>query len=139
VHDVRYRPVSILLLSIRWQGMANTPREGMLPGARHDSDRAKRLWLAEPTATKPPGTSPGDRVEALGNFGKPSGVLGTVPIAIGLWQPVTSDKHSTASQSCGELPALAQWQERSSTRLLTRMFSVTDLSCHRGLHFLTLP
>jgi hypothetical protein len=58
--------------------MADTPRDGMPFGARHDSDRAKRPRLAEPTATNPQGLSPGDRVEALGNFGKPSGVLGTV-------------------------------------------------------------
>jgi hypothetical protein len=30
------------------------------------------------------------------------------------------------------LPALAQGQERSSTRILARVFSVTDFSYHRG-------
>jgi hypothetical protein len=45
-------------------------------GATADSDRAKRPPLAEP----PPGEEldPGDRVEGLGNFGKPTGQLGTV-------------------------------------------------------------
>jgi hypothetical protein len=46
-------------------------------GATADSDRAKRPRLAEPPATDQE-LIPGDRVEALGNFGKPSGVLGTV-------------------------------------------------------------
>jgi hypothetical protein len=46
------------------------------PGAIPDSDRAKRPSLAEPS----PGEqlSSGDRVEGLGNFGKPTGELGTV-------------------------------------------------------------
>jgi hypothetical protein len=47
------------------------------PGATPDSDRAKRPRLAEP----PPAAqelNPGDRVEGLGNFGKPTGKLGTV-------------------------------------------------------------
>jgi hypothetical protein len=46
-------------------------------GATADSDRAKRPMLVEP----PPADSelnPGDRVEGLGNFGKPTGELGTV-------------------------------------------------------------
>jgi hypothetical protein len=46
-------------------------------GATADSDRAKRPRLAEPPATDQE-LGPGDRVEALGNFGKPSGVIGTV-------------------------------------------------------------
>jgi hypothetical protein len=47
------------------------------PGATPDSDRAKKPRLVEP----PPidsGLSPGDRVEGLGNFGVPTGELGTV-------------------------------------------------------------
>jgi hypothetical protein len=46
-------------------------------GAVPDSDRAKRPPLSEASAT---GTelTPGDRVEGLGNFGKPSGEFGTV-------------------------------------------------------------
>jgi hypothetical protein len=47
------------------------------PGATPDSDRAKRPSLAEPAATGQELT-PGDRVEGLGNFGKPTGELGTV-------------------------------------------------------------
>ena len=46
-------------------------------GAIPDSDRAKR-----PPLSKAPGTgqelTPGDRVEGLGNFGKPTGEFGTV-------------------------------------------------------------
>jgi len=47
------------------------------PGAAADSDRAKRPSLAEPSATDQ-GLNPGDRVEGLGNFGKPTGEFGTV-------------------------------------------------------------
>jgi len=47
------------------------------PGATHDSDRAKRPPLAEPAATGPE-LIPGDRVEGLGDFGKPTGEFGTV-------------------------------------------------------------
>jgi hypothetical protein len=47
------------------------------PGATRDADRAKRPSLAEPPATDQELT-PGDRVESLGNFGTPTGELGTV-------------------------------------------------------------
>jgi len=46
-------------------------------GAIPDSDRAKRPPLATPVATNQE-LNPGDRVEGLGNFGKPTGELGTV-------------------------------------------------------------
>jgi hypothetical protein len=51
-------------------------------GATPDSDRAKKPRLAEPV---PPDKemAPGDRVEGLGNFGKPTGELGTVERANG--------------------------------------------------------
>jgi hypothetical protein len=47
------------------------------PGATPDSDRAKKPSLAEPTATDQE-LKPGDRVEGLGDFGKPTGEFGTV-------------------------------------------------------------
>ena len=47
------------------------------PGATPDADRAMRPSLAEPPASNEE-LSPGDRVEGLGNFGKPTGELGTV-------------------------------------------------------------
>jgi hypothetical protein len=47
------------------------------PGSAPDSDRAKKPPLAEPSATGPELT-PGDRVEGLGNFGVPTGQMGTV-------------------------------------------------------------
>lgn len=47
------------------------------PGATADSDRAKKPPLAEPPAPEQE-LNPGDRVEGLGNFGKPTGELGTV-------------------------------------------------------------
>ena len=46
-------------------------------GAIPDSDRAKRPPLSEPDATNQELT-PGDRVEGLGDFGKPTGEFGTV-------------------------------------------------------------
>jgi hypothetical protein len=46
-------------------------------GATPDSDRAKRPSLSAPSATDQELT-PGDRVEGLGNFGKPTGEIGTV-------------------------------------------------------------
>ena len=47
------------------------------PGATPDSDRAKPAPLADPAANGSE-LSPGDRVEGLGNFGIPTGQLGTV-------------------------------------------------------------
>jgi hypothetical protein len=47
------------------------------PGATPDSDRAKKPRLAEPSATDQE-LNPGDRVEGLGDFGKPTGEFGTV-------------------------------------------------------------
>lgn len=47
------------------------------PGATADSDRAQRPPLASPKATGH-ALNPGDRVEGLGNFGKPTGNVGTV-------------------------------------------------------------
>jgi len=46
-------------------------------GAIPDSDRAKRPPLSEPSVTGEELTR-GDRVEGLGNFGKPTGEFGTV-------------------------------------------------------------
>jgi hypothetical protein len=45
--------------------------------ATADSDRAKRPPLSEPSASGEELT-PGDRVKGLGNFGKPTGEIGTV-------------------------------------------------------------
>jgi hypothetical protein len=47
------------------------------PGAAPDSDRAKKPRLADPSATDQK-LNPGDRVEGLGDFGKPTGEFGTV-------------------------------------------------------------
>jgi hypothetical protein len=46
-------------------------------GAPADSDRAKRPALAQPPAPNSE-LNPGDRVEGLANFGKPTGEFGTV-------------------------------------------------------------
>ena len=47
------------------------------PGAAAESDRARRPPLSEAADTGKQIT-PGDRVEGLGNFGKPTGEFGTV-------------------------------------------------------------
>jgi len=47
------------------------------PGAPADSDRAKRPPLASPKPTNQE-LNPGDRVEGLWNFGRPTGDVGTV-------------------------------------------------------------
>ena len=44
-------------------------------GAVPDSDRAKKPPLSE-AATTDQELNPGDRVESLGNFGKPTGAFG---------------------------------------------------------------
>jgi hypothetical protein len=46
-------------------------------GATPDSDRAKKPSLSDPAATDQE-LNPGDRVEGLGDFGKPTGEFGTV-------------------------------------------------------------
>jgi hypothetical protein len=46
-------------------------------GAPADSDRAKRPPLVQPSAPDSE-LNPGDRVEGLANFGKPTGEFGTV-------------------------------------------------------------
>jgi hypothetical protein len=47
------------------------------PGATPDVDRAKKPPLVTPS-TPTEDLNPGDRVEGLGNFGKPTGEIGTV-------------------------------------------------------------
>jgi hypothetical protein len=47
------------------------------PGATPDSDRSKKPALTEPPATDQE-LNAGDRVEGLGDFGKPTGEFGTV-------------------------------------------------------------
>jgi hypothetical protein len=66
-------------------------------GAIPDSDRAKRPPLSEPSATGQELT-PGDRVEGLGNFGKPNGEFGTV-------------------QQANEEDAVVKWDDDGRTRL----------------------
>jgi len=66
-------------------------------GAIPDSDRAKKPSLADPAATDQE-LSPGDRVEGLGNFGKPNGEFGTV-------------------ERANEEDAVVKWDDDSRTRL----------------------
>jgi hypothetical protein len=66
-------------------------------GAIPDSDRARRPPLSEPPATGEELTA-GDRVEGLGNFGKPNGELGTV-------------------ERANEEDAIVKWDDDGRTRL----------------------
>jgi hypothetical protein len=66
-------------------------------GATPDSDRAKKPRLAGPPATDQELT-PGDRVEGLGNFGKPTGEFGTV-------------------EQSNEDDAVVEWDDGGRTRL----------------------
>jgi hypothetical protein len=67
------------------------------PGATPDSERAKKPPLADPPTTNQE-LGPGDRVEELGNFGKPTGELGTV-------------------ERAGEEDAVVKWDNDGRTRL----------------------
>src|ERR1700686_637260 len=66
-------------------------------GATADSDRARRPPLSEPSATGQE-LNPGDRVEGLGNFGKPTGEFGTV-------------------EQANEDDAVVKWDDDGRTRL----------------------
>jgi hypothetical protein len=67
------------------------------PGAIPDSDRAKKPPLGETRATNQE-LEPGDRVEGLGNFGKPTGEIGTV-------------------ERTNEEDAVVKWDDDGRTRL----------------------
>jgi hypothetical protein len=95
------------------------------PGATPDADRATRPSLAEPPASNEE-LSPGDRVEGLGNFGKPTGELGTVEQAneedavvkwdddgrVRLHQPwlkkVSNKVHALGKPASAEMPSRAE-------------------------------
>jgi hypothetical protein len=66
-------------------------------GAVPDSDRAKKPPLCELAASGQE-LSPGDRVEGLGNFGKPNGEFGTV-------------------ERANEDDAIVKWDDDGRTRL----------------------
>jgi hypothetical protein len=67
------------------------------PGSTPDSDRAKKPALVQPSATGEE-LNPGDSVERLGNFGKPTGEFGTV-------------------QQANEDDAIVKWDGDGRTRL----------------------
>jgi len=67
------------------------------PGATPDSDRARKPPLAEPPATDQE-LNPGDRVEGLGDFGRPTGEFGTV-------------------EQANEDDAVVKWDDDGRTRL----------------------
>jgi hypothetical protein len=82
------------------------------PGAAADSDRAKKPRLAEPCAAEQE-LNPGDRVEGVGNFGKPTGKFGTV-------------------EQANEEDAVVKWDDAGRVRLpqlwLRRVWPATRLS-----------
>jgi len=88
-------------------------------GAIPDSDRAKRPPLSEPAATDQELT-PGDRVEGLGNFGKPTGEFGTV-------------------ERANEEDAVVKWDDDGRI-IVTRLgqFAVTRICCCRTVPFCTV-
>ena len=67
------------------------------PGATRDSDRARKPPLSEPSDTAEELT-PGDRVEGLGNFGRPTGEIGTI-------------------ERANEEDAVVKWDDDGRTRL----------------------
>jgi hypothetical protein len=67
-------------------------------GAVPDSDRAKKPSLTDPPATGLE-INPGDRVEGLGDFGKPTGEFGTV-------------------ERTNERDAVVKWDDDGRVRLL---------------------
>jgi hypothetical protein len=67
------------------------------PGATPDSDRARKPSLVAPPASNQE-LNPGDRVEGLGNFGKPTGEFGTV-------------------ERANEDDAIVKWDDDGRTRL----------------------
>src|ERR1700730_8082913 len=67
------------------------------PGATPDSERAKKPPLADPSATDQE-LNRGDRVEGLGNFGRPTGNFGTV-------------------EQTNEEDAVVKWDDDGRTRL----------------------
>jgi hypothetical protein len=67
------------------------------PGATPDSERAKNPPLADPSATDQE-LKRGDRVEGLGNFGRPTGNFGTV-------------------EQTNEEDAVVKWDDDGRTRL----------------------
>jgi len=81
------------------------------PGATPDADRAKKPPPAEPSSANEK-LSPGDRVEGLGNFGKPTGEIGTV-------------------ERTNEEDAVVKWDDDGRTRLhqpsLKKVYPATRL------------
>ena len=62
----------------RIPGLRGVPQPPLsYPGATPDSERAKKPPLVEPSATGQE-LNPGDRVEGVGTFGKPTGEFGIV-------------------------------------------------------------
>ena len=77
-------------------------RKALQPPLSHasaipDSDCAKRPSLSEPSPTGQELT-PGDRVEGLGNFGRPTGKIGTV-------------------EQANDKDAVVRWDDDGRTRL----------------------
>jgi hypothetical protein len=91
-------------------------------GATPDSERAKRPPLGESHATDEE-LNPGDRVEGLGDFGKPTGKFGTV-------------------EQANEDDAVVKWDEDGRMRLgqprLKKVSPATGSEILPGLRFPTV-
>jgi hypothetical protein len=92
--------------------LRNAPQPPLsYPGATPDSNRAKKPPLADPPAADEK-LSPGDRVEGLGNFGKPTGEIGTV-------------------ERTNEEDAVVKWDDDGRTRIrqpsLKKVYPITRL------------
>jgi hypothetical protein len=82
------------------------------PGAIPDSDRARKPPLTEPFPSDQE-VIPGDRVEGLGDFGKPTGELGTV-------------------ERANEDDAVVKWDDDGRTR--RRQSSLKNVPAKLGSH-----
>jgi hypothetical protein len=91
--------------------LSNAPQPPLAhSGAPADADRAKRPALVQPS---PPHSelSPGDRVEGLANFGKPTGEFGTV-------------------EQTNEGDALVKWDDDGRVRLHQPWFEKVSKKAH---------
>jgi hypothetical protein len=80
------------------------------PGATADADRAKRPPLVQPRVPDAE-VNPGDRVEGLANFGKPTGEFGTV-------------------EQTNEEDAVVKWDDDGRMRLRQRWLKKVSSNAH---------
>jgi hypothetical protein len=79
-------------------------------GAPADADRAKRPPLVQPSAPESE-LNPGDRVEGLANFGKPTGEFGTV-------EQTNEDDALVKWDDDGRMRLRQPWLKKSARKLI---------------------